>query len=158
MLAVPARSSWAPTRQQSRCSGLGLKPCGPANRSPPCQWLFADAHTYVAVLLVANSCLCSFLETKSSPFTLVKVEIVYYDIQMPHGALELCKHPRRSVFCGGNNLSSDRGTAGSKGLPLSNKNWFEFISVRSTKMCLDSVIPNSEASLPVLSFHQHVLD
>lgn len=50
---------------------------------------------------------------------LVKAEVVYYDIQLPRGALELCKHPRGSVFCGGNHLSSDMGTAGGKGSPLS---------------------------------------
>lgn len=41
---------------------------------------------------------------------------------------------------------------------LSSKIWFEFISVRGTKMCLDRVIPNWEASSLILSFRQHVLD
>lgn len=65
--------------------------------------------------------------------------------------------PRCSVFCGGNNLSSDTGTAGSKGLPQQ-QNLVWVYKLRGMKMCLDRVIPNWEASSLILSFHQHVLD
>lgn len=44
-----------------------------------------------------------------------------------------------------------------EGLARSSKTSLEFVSVRGMKMCLDSVIPNSEASLLILSFHQRVL-
>jgi len=66
------------------------------------------------------------------------VEIVYYAGQTPHGALELCKHPQRSVFCGGSNLSSGTGTAGSKGWPLSNGAWLESVSVKAPSCLLDT--------------------
>lgn len=49
------------------------------------------------------------------------------------------------------------GASGQEGLAQGSKTSLEFVSERGMKKCLDSVIPNSKASLLILSFHQRVL-